>query len=202
MQRQIFHGAISPADVAQSLLGEFNRGNLRAQALGNSDKMLVQIGTRPGASSGGETALTVTIQTVEDGVMIELGQQAWLGLAASLSVTALSALRNPLALLHRLDDLAQDFENIQISDRVWQVIGQAVLAAGASKNLSDRLSRLTCDYCGSANPLGVAACLACGAPMGSSHPTACPDCGFAVKRGEISCPNCGKLLHNSPSRQV
>jgi hypothetical protein len=194
MQRQIFHGAITPADVAQSLMGEFNRGNLRAQALGNSDKMIVQIGTRPGAASGGETALTVSIQTHEDGVMIELGRQAWLGLAASLGVTALTALRNPLALLHRLDDLAQDFESIQMSDRVWQVIGQAVLSAGASRTLSDRLNRLTCAYCGSANPVGEPACVACGAPIGLAHPTTCSECGFVVAREEKSCPNCGKVL--------
>jgi hypothetical protein len=194
MQRQIFHGTITPSDVAQCLMGEFNRGNLRAQALGNAEKMIVQIGTRPGAASGGETALTVTIQSVADGVMIELGQQAWLGLAASLGVTALTALRNPLALLHRLDDLAQDVENIQISDRVWQVVGQAVVAAGASRSLSDRLSRLACAYCGSANPVGEASCLACGAPLGHSHPSGCPHCGFAVQPGDSACPNCGKAV--------
>jgi hypothetical protein len=194
MQRQIFHGSITPADVAQRLMGEFNQGNLRAQTLGNSDKLIVQIGTRPGAASGGETALTVSIQSVEDGVMIELGQQAWLGLAASIGVTALAALRNPLALLHRLDDLAQDFESLQISDRIWQVIGQAVASAGASRNLSDRLSRLTCTYCGSANPVGEPSCIACGAPMGQAHPSGCPDCGFAVTNLDNTCPNCGKSL--------
>ncbi len=64
--------------------------------------------------SGGQTALTVAVQTTEDGVIIEIGQQAWLGVAASIGHTALSALRNPFSLLGRLDDLAQDIENIQL----------------------------------------------------------------------------------------
>src|SRR5512135_1910701 len=132
MDRRIFHGNIKPNDVARALMAEFNRGNLRAQVLGNQDKMAVQIATRAGAMSGGQTALTINIQTVEDGVMVELGQQAWLGVAASLGQTAISALRNPFSLLGRLDDLAQDIENMQLSDRVWQIINRTIATVGAS----------------------------------------------------------------------
>ena len=87
--------------------------------------MIVQMGTHPGAMSGGQTALTITIQKLEDGIMVELGQQAWLGVAASLGMSALAALRNPFSLLGRLDDIAQDIENLQISERIWQVINPA-----------------------------------------------------------------------------
>jgi len=102
MERKIFHGNIKPVDIAQALLAEFNQGNMRAQILGQSDKMVVQVGTRPDAMSGGQTAMTVTIQTLEEGIMVELGQQAWLGVAASLGATALAAIRNPFSLLGRL----------------------------------------------------------------------------------------------------
>ena len=153
MDRRVFHGELSPVDIAQALLGEFNRGNLRAQTMGQGAKMVVQIGTPSDAASGGQTALTVTIQKVEDGVMIEMGQQAWLGVAASLGTSALAALRNPLSLLGRLDDIAQDIENLQLADRVWGVIERTARSAGASHQLSDNLSRLTCLYCGTANPL-------------------------------------------------
>jgi len=60
----------------------------------------------------------VLIQKVEDGVSVQAGQQAWLGVAASLGYTALAALRNPFTLLGRLDDLAQDVEYIQLSDNI------------------------------------------------------------------------------------
>ncbi len=194
MERRIFHGILSPTDIAQALLAEFNQGNMRAQVLGNSDKMAVQIGTRPGTASGGQTALTVTIQKLTDGVMIELGQQAWLGVAASLGQTAFSLLRNPISLIGRLDDLAQDIESLQLGEKVWQIIARTAASAGASHQLTDRMSRLTCEFCGTANPLGEPACIACGAPLGNVHPTSCQNCGFVVLRNERSCPNCGQKI--------
>ena len=75
MDRRIFHGILSPTDIAQALLAEFNHGNLRAQVLGKSDNLAVQIGTRPGSMSGGQTAITVSIKKVTDGIMVEIGQQ-------------------------------------------------------------------------------------------------------------------------------
>jgi len=194
MERKIFHGKIKPVDVAQSLLGEFNHGNLRAQTLGHSDKTIVQIGSQPGATSGGQTAITVTIQKVEDGIMVELGQQAWLGVAASLGASAFAALRNPLSLLSRLDDIAQDIENLQISERIWQVVAKSAKTAGVSTELSDRLKRLTCDYCGSANPVGEASCVACGAPLGKLQPHTCKNCGYVVQPDDKICPNCNQKL--------
>ena len=194
MDRRIFHGNIEPTDIVQALLGEFNHGNMHAQMVGQSKNMAVQISTRMGAQSGGQTALTVTIQDTEDGIMVEIGQQAWLGVAASLGQTAISALRNPFSLLGRLDDLAQDIENIQLSDTIWKVIDRTVATAGASYELSDRLRRVVCDYCQTANPVGEGSCIACGAPLGNAQPTACPNCGFAVSQTEAVCPNCNKNL--------
>ncbi|RPI93783.1 MAG: zinc ribbon domain-containing protein [Chloroflexi bacterium] len=195
MDRRIFHGNIKPTDIAHALMAEFNRGNLCAQILGGKDKMAVQIATRAGAMSGGQTALTITVQTVEDGVMVELGQQAWLGVAASLGHTAISALRNPFSLLSRLDDLAQDIENMQLNDKTWQVIDRVVISLKASYALSEKLTRIACEFCGAANPLGEASCVACGAPLGDVHPTTCHGCGFVVTVEETVCPNCGVKLH-------
>src|SRR3990172_8325625 len=195
MERKIFHGNIKPADIAQALLGEFNQGNLLAQTIGKSDRMIVQVSSRPDAMSGGMTAMTVTIQQIEEeGVIVELGQQAWLGLAASLGASALAAIRNPFSLLGRLDDIAQDFEHLQLGDRIWQVIAKTVRTAGASTELSDKLKRLTCEFCHTANRVGEASCLACGAPLGDVQPVSCGNCGFVVRPGEKVCPNCGHQL--------
>jgi len=194
MDRRIFHGNIKSSDVAHALMAEFNRGNMHAQVVGSKDKIAVQIATRMGTMSGGHTALTINIQKIEDGIMVDLGQQAWLGVAASLGQTAWSALRNPLSLLGRLDDLAQDIENMQLSEKVWNIIDRTVSTLGASHALSERLTRISCEYCGSANPLGEGNCIACGAPLGEAHPTTCPNCGFAVSLDEVICPNCSKKL--------
>jgi len=175
-------------------MAEFNRGNLHAQTVGQTNKLAIQIATRMGAQSGGQTAMTVSVQKVEDGIMVEIGQQAWLGVAASLGQTAISALRNPFSLLGRLDDLAQDIENMQLQEKVWRTIDRAAMALGASHELSERLQRIVCDYCDTANPLGEGSCIACGAPLGDAHPTTCPNCGFAVIKNEATCPNCKQKL--------
>lgn len=194
MDRRVLYGNIKPNDVAHALMAEFNRGNLQAQIVGHANKLAVQISTRNGAQSGGQTALTVTIQSTEDGVIIEIGQQAWLGVAASLGHTALSALRNPFSLLGRLDDLAQDIEHMQLNEKVWKTINLAASALGSSHELSERLKRISCVYCDTANTVGDGSCIACGAPLGELHPNSCSNCGYATKYNETNCPNCGYKL--------
>jgi RNA polymerase subunit RPABC4/transcription elongation factor Spt4 len=194
MEQRIFHGNITPVDIANQLISEFNQGNLRTQIIGKNDNLTVQISTKQMSRSGGQTALSINIQKVTDGVMIQLGQQQWLGVAASLGQSAIATLINPLNLLGRLDDIAQDIENLQITEKVWQTINRAVTLAGASTKLSDKLSRLTCEYCHTANELGNSNCIACGAPLGDSHPTTCTKCGWVVKKDEKFCPNCGQQL--------
>jgi Double zinc ribbon len=190
MEQRIYHGNLSPRDISENLISHFNRGNLRAQQLGDSERLIVQIGTRPGAMAGGDTTVSVILQKVEDGVAVQIGQQAWLGIAASLGTTALAAIRNPFNLLGRLDDLAQDIQNLQINEQVWQAIDEVARAAGASQELSNRLRRTVCPYCRTANPVGEASCVACGAPLGDVQPHTCPHCGFVVKSSETICPNC------------
>ncbi|MFN7035094.1 MAG: zinc ribbon domain-containing protein [Bellilinea sp.] len=190
--QRIYHGVITPSDVSRSLFAAFNRGNYRAQQIGSGNKIVVQIGTRPNAASGGQTAITVSIQSHEDGIMVQMGQQNWLGVAASLGKTALFALRNPLNLLHRLDDLAQDIESIQLMDQIWRVIDQTAKSLNSTLELSERFKRLVCEYCNTPNPVGEPHCIACGAPLGNLQPQTCRFCGYVLKAGERKCPNCGK----------
>ena len=194
MEQRVFHGTLTPSELAQALIARFNRGNLRAQQLGNNQQVVVQIATWQGASAGGQTATTVTILAVEDGVSVGIGKQAWLGVAASLGATALAAIRNPFNLLGRLDDLAQDIENLQINQLVWETITHAAQMKGATYELSERLRRVLCEYCLAANPVGEPNCIACGAPLGLAQPKTCPRCGFVIKAGEGVCPNCRRVL--------
>jgi hypothetical protein len=192
MDRRIYHGNLTPTDVAQALVAEFNQGNTQTRLIGEENNLTVQIASSQWARSGGKTALTINIQKVEDGVMVQMGQQQWLGVAASLGQTAISALMNPLNLLGRLDDIAQDVSNLQLVDKATLVIAGVVKAAGASQQLSERLARITCDYCGAANPVGEPTCVACGAPLGKDQPTTCNKCGYVLLHKERFCPNCGQ----------
>jgi hypothetical protein len=194
MERRVFHGLISPTDVARALVAHFNRANLAAQQLGDGKNIIVQIASRQRPVSGGQTALSVQISEAEDGVIVQLGKQTWFGVAASLGVTALSLFRNPFSLIGRLDDLAQDIENLQLTEDVWGVIENVARMRGATFELSERLRRLVCEYCSTANPVGKPSCIACGAPLGKIQPFTCNNCGFVISKNESTCPNCGQKL--------
>jgi len=195
MEQRIFHGDVTPNDFAQALEGAFNRRNWRIQRFGDNRNIIVQIASREFPISGGQTALAITLREVEDGVSVEIGKQSWFGVAASLGQTALSTFRNPWNILERLDDLAQDIENLKLTEMVWEVLEKTADTVGASFELSERLRRLVCEYCFTANPIGEPSCIACGAPLGKSQPRTCPNCGFVVKSEETQCPNCnGPLL--------
>jgi len=83
MTPRIYHGSFSPEDIARDLISYFHRGNYQVQRLGGPDNMAVQIATRRNLTSGGATALTVSLQKVADGVSVQLSNQAWFGLPAS-----------------------------------------------------------------------------------------------------------------------
>jgi len=191
---QIFHGSLNPSDIAQDIIAHFNRGNYRVQQIGRDPKIAVQIATHQFAESGGQTALTVTLHQVEDGISVQVGKQAWMGVAASLGMTALSALRNPWSLLNRIDDLAQDIESLQLDEDIWEVIEQSARQHRAGKALSERLQRYICPYCNTPNPVGQSCCIACGAPLGDIQPRTCMNCGFVVRNLERECPNCHAKL--------
>ncbi len=194
MERRIFHGNLKPTDIARTLIAQFNRGNLQVQQVGSGDHVAVQIATTRRPVSGGQTALTVHVNQFEDGVTVEVGEQSWLGLAADLGISALSAWRNPFSLLNRLDDIAQDIEHLQLTDEIWKTVETAMAARGVSTQLSDRLRRITCEYCLTANPVGAPSCIACGAPLGNVQPYTCSNCGYIYTTKTSVCTNCGKPL--------
>ena len=199
MKTKIYHGEIQLDEVAQALANFFNRGALDANLRRVGDQAFLQIATRDGRMAGGSTSLGVTLRQVNDRLEVQVGKQSVLGIAASLGATALLALRNPLNLLGRLDDMAQDIENLELDDQVWEVVERLANDAKASHELSVRLKRMTCEYCAVANPVGEGRCFACGAPLGATHPYGCPNCGYAVVPKELNCPNCDYNLTSASS---
>ncbi len=192
METRFYHGDLTPQDLADALKAHFQQGgDLQVQQIGRGKRLVVQIATRQKPRRGGRTALTVSLQQVADGVAVQVGQQEWMGVAADLGLTALLALRNPWSLLTRLDDLAQDVALLTLADRVWEVLDATARSLGAGMALSERLQRVVCEYCGTANEVGAARCIACGAPLGNVQPRTCPRCGFVLRPQETVCPHCG-----------
>jgi len=194
VEKRTYHGNIVPQDIGRALVAEYDHGNMQAQIVGDDQRIVVQIASRTFRESGGQTAMTVVLEKIEDGVMVQLGDQQWFGVAASMGQTALSALRNPLTLLGRLDDLAQDITSIQLAESIWKTIGRSAEAAGAGYQISERLRRTECAYCGVAAPVGEPSCPACGGPMGTAQPKACLQCGFVPFAGARQCPKCGAKM--------
>ena len=194
IDQRTFHGEVTPQDFADALLAKFNRGGMRAQQRGRGGNLVVQIGTAHGRRSGGSTAMTVHLSAVEDGVLVQLGEQQWLGLAASLGQTALMTLLRPTSLISRLDDVAQDISSLTLADRIMETLKDTAAVHGASYEITQRLRRLACPYCATANPVGEPNCVACGGPLGYEHPIACDNCGYVSEAGTSKCPNCGESL--------
>lgn len=191
---RMYHGNIKAIDIARALKSEFHRGNYIVQTFGKPAKIVLQIATQRSLRSGGQTALTVNLNDVADGVMVGIEKQKWLGVAASMGITAISTALNPINLLSRLDDLAQDIESLQIVDNVWEVIDNRARLAGAGSQLSENIRRVTCEYCGAAVKTGESTCIACGAPLGEVQPKTCRSCGFVAASTDRYCPNCRQPL--------
>lgn len=190
MSTRIYHGDLDPQQIANHLNAAFHRGNYQVHQIGDKGNLAVQIATRQNRRSGGPTAMTAIISRVSDGLSISLGQQNLLGVAASLGLSALSAVRNPFSLIDRLDDIAQDVESITLEEQIWKVIDQTAHEYGTGQALSARLSRTVCPYCLTANEIAAGRCIACGAPLGEVQPLTCSNCGFVVQKNELICPNC------------
>jgi hypothetical protein len=194
MDERLYHGNFKNNDIANAIVAHFDQGSMQVQQVGQGQIIAVQIATSPYSTSGGKTALSISLQNVEDGVLVQIGKQAWLGLAASLGVSTLAALHNPMNLLNRLDDIAQDIEGLQLTDEVWEIIDQTARSIGSGFELSDRLRKYVCEYCQTPNPPGESLCIACGAPLGGIQPHTCSNCGYVITAKESVCPNCHKPI--------
>jgi hypothetical protein len=194
MDQRTYHGDIVPDELADALVAQFDQGNLRAQKVGRGERLMVQIATREWRGSGGQAALTVTISKIEDGVTVALGQHDWFGAAASIAQTGLMLFLNPLSLLGRLDDLAQDVSSFSLPTQVWNTVEKFCQGVGATKEISERLRAIACPYCGVAAKVGQAQCSACGAPLGDLQPRTCSQCGNVMRSNAKFCDICGNRL--------
>jgi len=197
MEQRTYRGGIEPNGLADALVARFNHGDLMAQkVVGPDGHVMVQIATRDWGWGAARSALSVGIAPVEGGIRVTVGQQRWLDAAASLAITGLSALFNPLSLLGRIDDIARDVGKLTLDDQVWEAVEHYRESVGARLGLAEKQLVVTCAYCGVANPVGAATCSACGGSLAEVQPVACPRCGFVVPRYARFCSRCGTRLRD------
>ena len=195
MEQRTYRGDIDPEGLASALVARFNQGDLKAQrVMGQEGHLMVQIATREWGWGAACTALSVGIAPVEEGVRVTLGQQRWLDAAASLAITGLGALVNPLSLLERIDDIARDVGKLTLPDQVWDAVEHYCESVGARLGLAEKQLMVTCPYCGVGNPVGAGTCSACGGSLVDVQPVACPKCGFVMPADAQFCSRCGTRL--------
>jgi RNA polymerase subunit RPABC4/transcription elongation factor Spt4 len=194
MTQKIYHGNFTSYDLASFLVMHFNHGNLEVRKTESKKRVIIQIRSKNLAKSGGKTAIGVTLQDYKDGVLVSVGEQKWLGIAASLGYSALTVLKSPISLLNRIDDIAQDIEYLSLDEEIWDVLSINVKAMDGGFQLSERLRRIACSYCQTANSIDAPSCIACGAPLGDLQPITCSACGYVMEQTENICPNCHSFI--------
>ena len=195
MEQRTYRGGIEPEGLASALVARFDQGDLMAQQVtGPEGHVMVQIATRDWKRGAARSALSDGIAPVEDGVRVTMGQQRWLDAAASLALTGLGALFNPLSLFWRIDDIARDLGKLTLDDQVWEAIEHYRESVGAELGLAEKQLVVTCAYCGVGNPLSATVCSACGGSLAQVQPVACPKCGFVVPKYAQCCSRCGTRL--------
>ena len=79
---RIYHGDINPSDIARDLIAYYHRGAYQVQQIGATRKSPANRHS-PISAFRRQTALTITIHRVDDGISVQVGKQAWMGVAAS-----------------------------------------------------------------------------------------------------------------------
>jgi len=191
-QQRTYRGNIDAMGLARVLVARFDRGDMMSQLVtGQEGHVMVQIAVRDYGWGAARSALSVGIAPVAEGVRVTLGQQRWLDAAASLAITGLAALVNPLSLLGRIDDIARDVGKLTLPDQVWGAVEHYCESVGAQLGLAEKQLMVTCAYCGVGNSVGAKTCSACGGSLAAVQPVACPKCGFVVPRDALYCARCG-----------
>jgi ribosomal protein L40E len=204
MEQRVYHGTLSPEDLARMLLETWDRDQTMAQAFGEGPRMIVQIGQREAGwfSDEPRQALTLDIESIDDGVQVTMGQQQWYkDGGGQIMVGGLIGFLPffftfPLGRLFGGDDGIDD----SLPGQIWRSIDQYVGQFGAATGATQRLQTIACPECGVANPQNARQCSACGAAL--TPPETCPHCGYLNPTGARFCNRCGSALASYTEQSV
>lgn len=203
MEQRVFQGSITPEQIAQYLLDEWDRDTTLAQAFGEPDRVIVQIGQREAGWFGDEPqqALTLDIENVGDGVRVTMGQQQWYKNGGGIVVGGLIGFL-PFFFTFPLGRFfgGEDEIDQTLPGRVWRSLDRYTSQYGAATGKTQRLPTVACPECGVTNPQGAARCSACGASLATD--TTCPQCGHVNPTGASFCNRCGVALQATQARAL
>ncbi len=193
VEQRTYQGKIDPVDMAQALATQFEGGDTRAQWVrGERGRAILQVQGRRVDPDDPTVAVTLHITPTESGgAVISMSEQQWWGVAADLAKSGMLTLLNPWNLLGELDDIARNFQRIQLRDEIWQAVETYCRNLGSGGGVAPQAQHVICPYCGTPNPLGTLTCQSCHAPLTKAQPITCPRCGFVNEPHAGRCVNCG-----------
>ena len=175
MEQRTFQGQRAPEGLAQALLDAWDQGATIAQAFGEPDRVIVQIGQREAGWFGDEPrqAITLDLHAVDHGLEVVMGQQQWYRDGGTIMVGGLLGFLPflftfPLGRLFGGDDM-----DATLPSQIWQTIERYTAQFGPATGKTQRLVSISCPECGVANPQGAAYCSACGSALAA--PSRCAD---------------------------
>ncbi|HNT76097.1 MAG TPA: zinc ribbon domain-containing protein [Anaerolineae bacterium] len=194
-EQRLYHGKVTPGEVARVLTLHFNAGETYAQTMrGDGGSAIVQVRSRNVEPGDPNTAVTVHIVPTKTGVTVAVTEQQWLGVAADLAKTGVMGWLNPRRLLGELDDIARNVRWLGLRSEIWKAVEAYCQSRGSGRGAAPLLSSIVCPYCGTPNDLGVHTCQACRAPLAEAQPVICPRCGTLNDPTASLCVNCGADL--------
>lgn len=198
MEQRTYQGQIDPHALADALLDEWDRDNTIAQAFDADPHVIVQIGQRDGGwfSDEPHQAITLTIEPIDNGVQVTMGQQQWYK-QNDVKIFAGGLVGFfPFFFTFPLGDFVHGREgeiDRSLPNLIWQSIDRyAARFQGAVTGRTQRLATVNCYACGVANPVNADHCSACGADLVAA-PT-CPNCSHVNPVGANFCNRCGTQL--------
>jgi hypothetical protein len=136
MERRIYSGTISPADLADYLVQHYEpQENLQAQNISQGGGHAVQIG-RGDVPKDLRHAVTVAISEAPDGesgIAVTLGQHQWLtpNMATyAATIGLISVLVTPWALFGLLWPASEAVGDVILPNDIWDTINDYVLSRG------------------------------------------------------------------------
>jgi|GEM_PF-6544982 len=128
-----------------------------------ADQIKLKISNDRRLRSGSRISLVVSIINNSESSLIQIGDPEWMNIAGSIGATVLGTLIRPVNFLGRIDDISVDLNNVQLPDRVNQLVNDYVTTLISEKTATRNRSR--CQYCGSRNSTSATHCKSCGAPL-------------------------------------
>jgi ribosomal protein L40E len=223
MEQRHYRGNIDPNALAQHLLDTWDQGDTVAQALEGEEGTIVQVGQRSGGffSDEPQSALTLALEPVSDGLRVTLGEQQWYRDGdGQIMVGGLIGFF-PFFFTWPLGGGRDEPVDPQLSSQVWDSVEgyvqqygavtgatrrlpqQPEAATGATTRLPQqpeaatgatiRLAGVYCPSCGTENVSEAQRCRECGTYL---QARACQQCGVSNPATANFCMRCGSSLNS------